>query len=753
MGTGGQHAERELARARAVDGETTPIEDLHRQRADLNLIQGENVLKERGVNAVLRLNGYPGIVIALWNAGIVSELAQLNVCDEFARLIIRDGHHHAIRGVGIRHARDAVGGIRRLLGKRIQVGARMLVMDGAEALGVPRLLILAIDHDGRLETVILIESRVTRHRRARVGVQHEGERRLRVELETPRRLALGVDELLLHLQGGRGVEDGGRRRVRVLEQHAGCIAQLDRTGGGCGFARFIERQRLGKALGHLLHGLAHRIGRSIRQAVHAHDLTVLERMGAAARDLEVVAVLHTVGAEHACVKFPGERLAILVLELEDKREVLVLPIDGAGEPLGDHDLLFHLKRGDAMVRHVDHSRAGEEIGDVLGPQVIPGADTVILIARLGVLLDRSADKTLIGRESRAALGRMLIIPDVFVRGALVVIAQVQIGLFSARCGLFPPSNPIEPGRLAVIHRADAKLRHHIVERHLDTVVAAVVIHRIDERADTHGDHDVVTGHARVGVHSVSIDDDANGVDGARIPLGHIFLDDVIRIRRRRIVLDDAVEIRRAIEGDRGDVDHVLRRALHVRKLVGLGRQLGIRPLADHFHLISAEKLEGNAVDGIARIVELLHGKIVNRVGHMQGRVTLSLEVALRARRIQKMRVALRDGIATARDGLLQSGAIHIHQVVADGVIRILRRRRHEGVIGGIARQVAQVDAPQLVVLGKDMHVAVAHELVELLDALHALLRDLPRAVLAAHGMPILLARMALEHDGEQGILV
>ena len=101
-------------------------------------------------------------------------------------------------------------------------------MDGAEALGVPRLRILAIDHDGRLEAVVLIESRVTRHRRARVGVQHEGERRLRVELETPRRLALGVDELLLHLQGGRGVEDGGRRRVRVLEQHAGCIAQLDR---------------------------------------------------------------------------------------------------------------------------------------------------------------------------------------------------------------------------------------------------------------------------------------------------------------------------------------------------------------------------------------------------------------------------------------------------------------------------------------------------------------------------------------------
>ena len=752
MVAGGPHAERELARTRAVGGETTPIEDLRRQRADLNLIQGENVLKERGVNAVLRLNGYPGIVIALWNAGIVSEFAQPNVCDEFARLIIRDGHHHAIRGVGIRHARDAVGGIRRLLDKRIQVGARMLVMDGAEALGVPRLLILAIDHDGRLEAVILIESRAIRHRRARVGIQHEGERRIRVELEIPRGRALGVDELLLNLPRCR-VEHGGRRRVRVLEQHAGCIAQLDRTCGGCGFARPIERQRLGKALGHLLHGLAHRIGRPIRQAVHAHDLTVLERMGAAARDLEVVGALHAVGAKHACVKFPGERLAILVLELEDKREGLVLPIDGSGEPLGDHDLLFHLKRGDTMVRHVDHSRAGEEIGDVLGPQVIPGADTVILIARLGVLLDRSADKTLIGRESRAALGLMLIIPDVFVRGALVGIAQVQILLLGLRRGFFPTADPIEPGRLAVIHRTDAKLRHHIVERHLDTVVAAIVIHRIDERADPHGDHDVVTGHARVGVHSVIIDDDANGVDGARIPLGHIFLDDVIRIRRRRIVLDDAVEIRRAIEGDRGDVDHVLRRALHVRKLVGLGRQLGIRPLADHFHLISAEKLEGNAVDGIARIVELLHGKTVNRVGHMQGRVALALEVALRARRIQKMRVALRDGIATARDELLQSGAIHIHQVVPDGVIRILRRRRHEGVIGGTARQVAQVDAPQLVVLGKDTHVAVAHELVELLDALHALLRDLPRAVLAAHGMPILFARMALEHHGKQGILV
>ena len=138
---------------------------------------------------------------------------------------------------------------------------------------------------------------------------------------------------------------------------------------------------------------------------------------------------------------------------------------------------------------------------------------------------------------------------------------------------------------------------------------------------------------------------------------------------------------------------------------------------------------------------------------MQGRVALSLEVALRARRIQKMRVVLRDGIVTARDEALEASTVPIHQVIADGVIRILRRRRHEGVIGGIARQVAQVDAPQLVVLGKDMHVAVAHELVELLDALHALLRDLPRAVLAAHGMPILLARMALEHDGEQGILV
>ena len=630
MVAGGPHAERELARARAVDGETTSIEDLRRQRTDLNLIQGENVLKERGVNAVLRLNGYPGFVIALWNAGIVSELAQPNVCDEFARLIIRDGHHHAIRGVGIRHARDAVGGIRRLLGKRIQVGARMLVMDGAEALGVPRLRILAIDHDGRLKAVVLIESRAIRHRRARVGVQHEGERRLRVELATPRRLALGVDELLLNLPRCR-VEHGGRWRVRVLEKHAGCITQLDRTRGGCGFARPIERQRLGKALGHLLHGLAYRIGRPIRQAVHAHDLTVLERMGAAARDLEVVAALHAVGAEHACVKFPGERLAILVLELEDKREVLVLPIDGAGEPLGDHDLLFHLKRGDAMVRHVDHCRAGEEIGDVLGPQVIPGADTVILIARLGVLLDRSADKTLIGRESRAALGLMLIIPDVFVRGALVGIAQVQILLLGLRRGFFPTADPIEPGRLAVSHRTDAKLRHHIVERHLDTVVAAVVIHRIDERADADRDLDVVTGHARVGVHTVSIDDDANGVDGARIPLGHFFLDDVIRIRRRRIVLDDAVEIRRAIEGDRRDVDHVLRRALHVRKLVCLRHQLGICPLADHFHLISAEKLEGNAVDGIARIVELLHGKTVNRVGHMQGRVALSLEVALRAR--------------------------------------------------------------------------------------------------------------------------
>ena len=75
--------------------------------------------------------------------------------------------------------------------------------------------------------------------------------------------------------------------------------------------------------------------------------------------------------------------------------------------------------------------------------------------------------------------------------------------------------------------------------------------------------------------------------------------------------------------DRGDVDHVLRRALHVRKLVGLGRQLGIRPLADHFHLVCAEKLEGNAVDGVACIVELLHGKAVHRVSHVQGRVALA----------------------------------------------------------------------------------------------------------------------------------
>ena len=138
---------------------------------------------------------------------------------------------------------------------------------------------------------------------------------------------------------------------------------------------------------------------------------------------------------------------------------------------------------------------------------------------------------------------------------------------------------------------------------------------------------------------------------------------------------------------------------------------------------------------------------------MQGRVALALEVALRARRIQKMRVVLRDGIVTARDELFQSGAIHIHQVVADGVIRILRRRRHEGVVGGVARQVAQVDAPLLIVLGEDVRIALTHEPVELRDTRHSRVRDLPRAVLSADGMPILLVRMALEHHGKQGIPV
>ena len=86
MGTGGPHAERELARAEPSTVKPRPLRTFVANGPDLNLIQGENVLKERGVNAVLRLNGYPGIVIALRNAGIVSELAQPNVCDVFAAL-------------------------------------------------------------------------------------------------------------------------------------------------------------------------------------------------------------------------------------------------------------------------------------------------------------------------------------------------------------------------------------------------------------------------------------------------------------------------------------------------------------------------------------------------------------------------------------------------------------------------------------------------------------------------------------------